>query len=76
MENNNIFEGVVCASLARKPQSVEDARHAKELTSESCSFQTKSIANYFHSKSTAKFSNKKILQTTQEEEALFGSGVQ
>ena len=50
MGNNNISEGVVCASLARKLQSVEDARHAKELTSESCSFQTKSIANSFRRK--------------------------
>ena len=54
-----IFEGVVCASLARKLQSVEDARRAKELTSESCSFQTKSIiGNYFHSKSIAKYFQK------------------
>ena len=48
MENNNNFEGVVCASLVRKLQSVEDARRAKELTSESCYIHTKSIANYIY----------------------------
>ena len=47
MENNNIFEGVVCASLARKLQSVEGARRAKDLTGESCCFQIESIAKYF-----------------------------
>ena len=71
MENNNIFEGVVCASLARKLQSVEDARHAKELTSESCFFQTKSIiANYSHSKSIAKYFQTKSTTSRRKRRCL------
>ena len=70
MENNNIFEGVVCASLARKLQSVEDARRAKELTSESCSFQTKNIANYFHSKSIAKYFQTKSTTSRRKRRCL------
>ena len=77
MENDNIFEGVVCASLVRKLQSAEDARRAKELTSKSCYIHTKSIANYLYSKSIANyFHTKSIANYFQEEEALFGSGVQ